>query len=234
MNIHLYDNLHWRIFLQTRRQRAGDASGGFQKANAGSNQDNLSLRRTFLRIVLFISNGWMGQTNRLIQKKINPIIRNIICSSPVFQRYGRTTSWFKQPVIEPKVFGWSEVEKEVILAGQLGKIEIWAKDCMIRSMLAMTNLQAWQKKSWKSYRWNRLAMEYHQPYYCRKALKVKIKPDGYMSTQFWRRWSSGKILKLLNKGKLIGFDQDADALDNIPDDKRFIFVNHNFRFLRIS
>lgn len=30
----------------------------------------------------------------------------------------------------------------------------------------------------------------------------------------------------------MGFDQDEDALANVPDDDRFIFVNHNFRYLR--
>ena len=36
----------------------------------------------------------------------------------------------------------------------------------------------------------------------------------------------------MKDGCLIGFDQDSDALANVPDDSRFIFVNHNFRYLR--
>jgi len=77
-------------------------------------------------------------------------------------------------------------------------------------------------------------MEYHQPVLLQESVEgLKIKPDGvYVDATFGGGGHSGKILKLLNKGKLIGFDQDADALDNIPDDKRFIFVNHNFRFLK--
>jgi 16S rRNA (cytosine1402-N4)-methyltransferase len=41
-----------------------------------------------------------------------------------------------------------------------------------------------------------------------------------------------EILKRLKKGKLIAFDQDEDAMRNVPDDKRLIFLNQNFRFLK--
>lgn len=38
--------------------------------------------------------------------------------------------------------------------------------------------------------------------------------------------------KLGESGKLVGFDQDADAQRNIPKDPRIIFVPHNFRHLQ--
>lgn len=41
-----------------------------------------------------------------------------------------------------------------------------------------------------------------------------------------------EILKRLDTGKLIAFDQDEDAGSNIPDDKKFLFLNQNFRFLK--
>jgi 16S rRNA (cytosine1402-N4)-methyltransferase len=41
-----------------------------------------------------------------------------------------------------------------------------------------------------------------------------------------------EILKRLKKGKVIAFDQDEDALQNVPDDDRLIFLNQNFRFLK--
>lgn len=41
-----------------------------------------------------------------------------------------------------------------------------------------------------------------------------------------------EILKRLKKGKLIAFDQDEDARQNIPADNRFLFLDQNFRFLR--
>ena len=43
-----------------------------------------------------------------------------------------------------------------------------------------------------------------------------------------------EILKRLKKGKLIAFDQDEDALRNVPDDKKIIFLNQNFRFLKTN
>jgi 16S rRNA (cytosine1402-N4)-methyltransferase len=77
-------------------------------------------------------------------------------------------------------------------------------------------------------------MEYHQPVLLVESVEgLKIKPDGvYVDATFGGGGHSGEILKLLSKGKLIGFDQDTEALRKIPDDKRFIFVNHNFRFLK--
>jgi 16S rRNA (cytosine1402-N4)-methyltransferase len=39
-------------------------------------------------------------------------------------------------------------------------------------------------------------------------------------------------LENLKGGRLFGFDQDEDALRNVPQDPRFTFVHHNFRFLK--
>ena len=62
---------------------------------------------------------------------------------------------------------------------------------------------------------------------------LNIDPDGvYLDLTFGGGGHSREILKRLKDGCLIGFDQDADALANVPDDDRFIFVNHNFRYLR--
>lgn len=62
---------------------------------------------------------------------------------------------------------------------------------------------------------------------------LNIKPNGvYVDATFGGGGHSGEILKRLRKGKLIGFDQDEDAIANIPEDERFIFVRHNFRFLK--
>ena len=41
-----------------------------------------------------------------------------------------------------------------------------------------------------------------------------------------------EILKNLGEGRLIAFDQDEDAMDNLPSDSRFTFLNQNFRFLK--
>ena len=77
-------------------------------------------------------------------------------------------------------------------------------------------------------------MKYHQPVLLKESVEgLNIKPEGvYVDATFGGGGHSMEILKILKKGKLIAFDQDEDAMINIPDDKRFIFVRQNFRFLR--
>lgn len=41
-----------------------------------------------------------------------------------------------------------------------------------------------------------------------------------------------EILKRLKTGKLIAFDQDEDAVVNTPNDKKFLLLTQNFRFLK--
>ena len=75
---------------------------------------------------------------------------------------------------------------------------------------------------------------YHVPGLLEESVSgLNIDPDGvYLDLTFGGGGHSREILKRLKDGCLIGFDQDADALANVPDDDRFIFVNHNFRYLR--
>ncbi len=77
-------------------------------------------------------------------------------------------------------------------------------------------------------------MGYHTPVLLTESIDgLQIKPQGvYVDVTFGGGGHSREILKKLNEGKLIAFDQDDDALQNLIDDERFIFVNHNFRFLK--
>lgn len=62
---------------------------------------------------------------------------------------------------------------------------------------------------------------------------LDIKPDGdYLDLTFGGGGHSREILRRLGAGRLMGFDQDEDVLPNIPEDERFVFVNHNFRYLQ--
>lgn len=76
--------------------------------------------------------------------------------------------------------------------------------------------------------------EYHVPVLLKESIEgLAIKPDeDYLDLTFGGGGHSREILKHLKKGRLMGFDQDEDALMNVPGDDRFIFVNHNFRYLR--
>lgn len=78
-------------------------------------------------------------------------------------------------------------------------------------------------------------MEYHVPVLLSESIEaLKIKPNGvYVDATFGGGGHSRAILEKLGpEGILIGFDQDADAIANAPDDERFVFVHNNFRFIR--
>ncbi len=80
-----------------------------------------------------------------------------------------------------------------------------------------------------------MIMEYHKPVLLQKTVDgLMIKPDGiYVDITFGGGGHSKEILSRLGeKGKLIAFDQDKDALQNALDDDRFLLINQNFRFLK--
>ena len=75
---------------------------------------------------------------------------------------------------------------------------------------------------------------YHQPVLLQESIAgLAINPEGtYVDVTFGGGGHSKEILNLLEDGKLIAFDQDDDALNNIPESDNLIFVNHNFRHLK--
>ncbi|MCG8412236.1 MAG: 16S rRNA (cytosine(1402)-N(4))-methyltransferase RsmH [Bacteroidales bacterium] len=77
-------------------------------------------------------------------------------------------------------------------------------------------------------------MEYHVPVLLNESVEgLQLKPDGtYVDVTFGGGGHSNEIIKYLKTGRLVAFDQDDDALPNLINDERFIFVNHNFRFLK--
>jgi 16S rRNA (cytosine1402-N4)-methyltransferase len=80
-----------------------------------------------------------------------------------------------------------------------------------------------------------MTSEYHIPVLFQETLTgLAIQPDGvYVDCTFGGGGHSKGILEQLsNKGKLIAFDQDADAQKNMPEDERIIFVPQNFRHLQ--
>ncbi|MEG1634985.1 MAG: 16S rRNA (cytosine(1402)-N(4))-methyltransferase RsmH [Rikenellaceae bacterium] len=77
--------------------------------------------------------------------------------------------------------------------------------------------------------------EYHIPALLDETLNgLNIDPSGiYVDLTFGGGGHSAAILaRLCEKGRLYSFDQDADAMQNALDDKRFTFVHSNFRFVR--
>lgn len=78
-------------------------------------------------------------------------------------------------------------------------------------------------------------MKYHDPVLLEEAVDgLDVRKDGiYVDATFGGGGHSTEILNRLGvNGKLFAFDQDEDALQNSLEDKRFILINENFRFIR--
>ena len=79
------------------------------------------------------------------------------------------------------------------------------------------------------------ASPYHVPVLYQEVIDaLNIQPNGiYVDCTFGGGGHAKGILEKLGAGgRLIAFDQDADAQQNIPPDERLIFVPHNFRHLQ--
>ncbi len=80
-----------------------------------------------------------------------------------------------------------------------------------------------------------MGQSYHTPVLLNETIEgLKIVPGGvYVDCTFGGGGHSKAILeKLSTKGKLVAFDQDENARENLPADRRVIFVPHNFRHLQ--
>lgn len=79
-----------------------------------------------------------------------------------------------------------------------------------------------------------MANVYHTPALLIPCMEgLQIKESGiYVDVTFGGGGHSREIINRLgDKGRLIAFDQDLDALQNVIPDQRFTFVRSNFRFL---
>ena len=76
-------------------------------------------------------------------------------------------------------------------------------------------------------------MEYHNPVLRQLSIDYLVtNPDGiYVDVTYGGGGHSRAILEKLNGGRLIAFDQDADAQSQLIDDERFTFVASNFKNL---
>nr|WP_294894949.1 16S rRNA (cytosine(1402)-N(4))-methyltransferase RsmH [uncultured Pedobacter sp.] len=77
--------------------------------------------------------------------------------------------------------------------------------------------------------------KYHVPVMLKECIEaLAIQPEGvYVDVTFGGGGHSKEIIKHLSEeGTLVGFDQDADAQNNIIADDRFVFIDQNFRFLK--
>lgn len=79
-------------------------------------------------------------------------------------------------------------------------------------------------------------MMYHRPALVKEAMEgLNIRPGKiYVDVTFGGGGHSREILKRIENGKLIAFDQDSEAEKNAGEikDERFVFLKQNFRFLK--
>ncbi len=75
---------------------------------------------------------------------------------------------------------------------------------------------------------------YHDPVLLKESVDaLNIKPNGvYVDVTFGGGGHSKEILKRLDKGKLIAFDQDPEAKQNAIADNRFTLIEQNFRYIK--
>ncbi len=79
-----------------------------------------------------------------------------------------------------------------------------------------------------------MRMQYHNPVLLKESIDaLAIKENGvYVDVTFGGGGHSREILhRLGEKGKLIAFDQDPDAIRNKIQDDRFILIQENFRYI---
>jgi 16S rRNA (cytosine1402-N4)-methyltransferase len=75
---------------------------------------------------------------------------------------------------------------------------------------------------------------YHIPVLLKESVDgLNISPSGtYVDVTYGGGGHSSEILKKLDTGRLFAFDQDEDAVRNIPRHDGFTFIQGNFRFIR--
>ena len=76
---------------------------------------------------------------------------------------------------------------------------------------------------------------YHVPVLFHESIEAMKLNEGnvFVDVTYGGGGHSKEILKNISDDSfLVAFDQDDDALDNIVDDKKLVFVNANFRFLK--
>ncbi len=75
--------------------------------------------------------------------------------------------------------------------------------------------------------------KYHIPVLLEESIAgLSLQPGGtYVDLTYGGGGHSRKILSALDQGRLIAFDQDPDVRDHLIKDERFLFINHNFRYM---
>jgi MraZ protein len=103
----------------------------FKKQNQGSVQDRFVIKKDIFEncLVLYPMDEWERQ-NKLIRKKLNPYNKE---HNTFLRRFFKGMAEVvldsnNRMLIPKRLLDEVNADKDVIMAGQLGKIEVWAKD----------------------------------------------------------------------------------------------------------
>jgi MraZ protein len=103
----------------------------FKKQNTGSVQDRFVLKKDIFEncLVLYPMDEWERQ-NKLIRKKLNPYNKehNVFLRRFFMGMAEVTLDSNNRMLIPKRLLEEIKADKDVVMAGQMGKIEIWAKD----------------------------------------------------------------------------------------------------------
>jgi MraZ protein len=103
----------------------------FKKQNTGSDQERYVIKKDIFEncLVLYPMDEWERQT-KLIRKKLNPYNKeHNIFLRRFFKGMAELTLDSNNRMLIPKrLLDEIKADKDVVMAGQMGKIEIWAKD----------------------------------------------------------------------------------------------------------
>lgn len=77
-------------------------------------------------------------------------------------------------------------------------------------------------------------MAYHESVLLNESVDgLDVQPNGiYVDVTFGGGGHSRSILEKLKNGQLFAFDQDTDVITNTIEDKRFVLIDQNFRFMK--
>lgn len=103
----------------------------FKKQNTGSVQDRYVIKKDIFEscLVLYPMDEWERQT-KLIRKKLNPYNKehNVFLRRFFMGMAEVTLDSNNRMLIPKRLLEEIKADKDVVMAGQMGKIEIWAKD----------------------------------------------------------------------------------------------------------
>lgn len=77
-------------------------------------------------------------------------------------------------------------------------------------------------------------LSYHIPVMLQQSVGgLNLSPSAFVAdVTFGGGGHSKYILEKIQSGRLFAFDQDIDTVANLPENKNFTFIRHNFRYIR--